>query len=51
MFDYQVVDNEMLPPLPFPPPPLLPLPLPPTLTIVGTGVAFTVNGWEGVGGI
>ncbi len=47
MFEDQVVDDEMLPPLPFPPPP----PLPPTLTIVGTGVAFTVNGWDGVGGI
>jgi hypothetical protein len=51
IFEDQVVDNEMLPPLPLPPPPLLPPPLPPTLTMVGRGVAFTVNGWEGVGGI
>ncbi len=48
VFEDQVVDDEMLPPLPFPPPPLLPPPLPQTLTIVGTGVAFTVNSWEGV---
>ncbi len=46
MFDDRVVDNEMLPSLPLPPAPLPPLPLPPTFTMVGTGVAFAVNGWE-----
>ncbi len=51
MFDDQVLDNEMLPLLPLPPPPQPPPPLPPTLTMVGTGVAFAVNGWEGVEGI
>ncbi len=46
MFEDRVVEDKMLPPLPLPPPPLPLPPLPPTLTMVGTGVAFTVNGWE-----